>query len=218
MDYSHYLHTSIPLKEKLLEYGFEKKDEYFFIKKNISGEGFYAFIEISDKKINVSVFDSETDEKYALFDVVTANGSFVGRLRNEVEKIMDNIHKTCFECKDVKEKFVNYLLETFECKQDFPWDGSPDYIVFRCKNEKWFGLIMNIPFKCLGFQSEEKVWVVNLKTDSEKIEELVDRKSIFPAYHMNKKYWITVLLTSVTDFDLLCELTKRSYSLVEKKK
>lgn len=33
---------------------------------------------------------------------------------------------------------------------------------------------------------------------------------------MNKKYWITVLLTAVTDFDKLCELTKKSYALVQK--
>ena len=30
---------------------------------------------------------------------------------------------------------------------------------------------------------------------------------------MNKKHWITVLLTRVTDFDRLCELTRRSYEL-----
>ena len=33
---------------------------------------------------------------------------------------------------------------------------------------------------------------------------------------MNKKYWITVLLTAVTDFDKLSELTKKSYALVQK--
>ena len=34
---------------------------------------------------------------------------------------------------------------------------------------------------------------------------------------MNKTYWITVLLTAVTDFEKLCELTKKSYALVQKK-
>ena len=70
----------------------------------------------------------------------------------------------------------------------------------------------------LGFASEEGVWAVNLKADPEHIPLLVDHKSIFPAYHMNKKYWITILLTAVTDFENLCDLTRQSYTLVEKKK
>ena len=36
-----------------------------------------------------------------------------------------------------------------------------------------------------------------------------------PAYHMNKKHWITILLTKVTDYEKLCALTKRSYDLVK---
>ena len=50
----------------------------------------------------------------------------------------------------------------------------------------------------------------------EALEAITDKKSIFPAYHMNKKYWITVLLTAVTDFEKLCELTKKSFALVQK--
>ena len=75
---------------------------------------------------------------------------------------------------------------------------------------------MNIKFKNLGFESEEPVWAVNLK--AENVDSIADKKTVFPAYHMNKKYWITVLLTSVTDFDLLCSLTEKSYNLVKKKK
>ena len=73
---------------------------------------------------------------------------------------------------------------------------------------------MQIKFKNLGFESDEPVWVVNLK--AENVEAISDKKSIFPAYHMNKKYWITVLLTAVTDFENLCELTKKSFALVQK--
>jgi predicted DNA-binding protein (MmcQ/YjbR family) len=77
---------------------------------------------------------------------------------------------------------------------------------------------MNITYKILGFENDEKLFVVNLKADKERISEIIDRKSIFPAYHMNKKHWITVLLTGVTDFDQLCALTRRSFELVNGKK
>ena len=73
---------------------------------------------------------------------------------------------------------------------------------------------MEISYKNLGLASDEKVFTVNLKADPERVAELADKKTIFPAYHMNKKHWITVLLTSATDFDLLRALTERSRALV----
>ena len=80
---------------------------------------------------------------------------------------------------------------------------------------------MKIRLKSLGFESEESVWAVNLKdadSSNSKIGTIVDNKTIFPAYHMNKKYWITVLLTAATDFQKLCVLTDRSFELVSGKK
>ena len=75
--------------------------------------------------------------------------------------------------------------------------------------------MMKIKYKQLGVGSgDENVWVVNLKHDADDIPDVVDRHSIFPAWHMSKKHWITVLLTAVTDFEKLCELTLRSFELV----
>ncbi len=88
------------------------------------------------------------------------------------------------------------LQKEFSAPGDKPWSDEGDFTssVYRCPNGKWFALVMQIKFKSLGFESDETVWAVNLKADAEKIPELTDKKSIFPAYHMNKKYWITVLL------------------------
>ena len=55
-----------------------------------------------------------------------------------------------------------------------------------------------------------------MKANSEAIPSLIDQKSIFPAWHMNKKHWITVLLTAATDFEKRQELTEKSYRLVNK--
>ena len=55
-----------------------------------------------------------------------------------------------------------------------------------------------------------------MKAEPDAISALVDKKSIFPAWHMNKKHWITVLLTAATDFNKLCELTQKSWELVTK--
>lgn len=220
MDYSYILNSALPHKEKLKAFGFYESDDFLCLKKNIAGGEFYTIIRLSEKFFNAEVFETQTDEKYVLFDVASANGAFVGQIRNEVQAIIDEIHEKCFDFQDIRQKYVDFLQAEFSAAGDKPWldEGDSTSSVYRCPNGKWFALVMKIKFKNLGFESDETVWVVNLKADTEKITEITDKKSIFPAYHMNKKYWITVLLTAVTDFEQLCELTRKSFELVSVKK
>lgn len=241
MDYSYILNTSIPQKDKLLAFGFSETSDSLELKKEIAGGQFYTEIKLSDKKLCADVFETATNEKYVLFNVATARGAFVGQIRNEVQNAIEEIRSKCFICQDIKEKYIDFLYSYFHTPGDNPWGEQGDdsakmkcvssngqvkgssatslggkydmYTVYRCPNNKWFALVMRIKFKNLGFESDEPVWAVNLK--AENVESITDKKSIFPAYHMNKKYWITVLLTAVTDFEKLCELTKKSYALVQ---
>ena len=216
MDYSYILNTSLPQKDKLLAFGFSEADDSLVLKKEIADGQFYAEIRLSDKSLCADVFETSTNEKYVLFNVASAHGSFVGQIRGEVQNVIEEIRTNCFISRDIKEKYLDFLHSCFNVLGDTPWveQGDNSSTVYRCPNNKWFALLMQIKFKNLGFASEESVWAVNLK--AENVEAITDKKSIFPAYHMNKKYWITVLLTAVTDFDKLCELTKKSYALVQK--
>ena len=216
MDYSYILNTSLPQKDKLLAFGFSEAGGNLVLRKEIAGGQFYAEIKLSDKNLSADVFETATGEKYVLFNVASAQGAFVGQIRSEVLDVIEEIRAKCFISQDIKEKYLDFLHSYFNAPGDNPWAAEPydSSTVFRCPNNKWFALLMQIKFKNLGFASDEPVWAVNLK--AENVEAITDKKSIFPAYHMNKKYWITVLLTAVTDFDKLCELTKKSYALVQK--
>ena len=209
MDYSYILNTSVPQKEKLLAFGFSEAGNDFVLKKEIAGGQFYTEIKLSDKTLTADVFESATNEKYVLFNVVSAQGAFVGQIRSEVQDVIEEIREKCFISQDIKEKYVDFLHSYFNAPGDNPWATEPydSSTVYRCPNNKWFALIMQIKFKNLGFESDEPVWAVNLK--AENVEAITDKKSIFPAYHMNKKYWITVLLTAVTD--RLYRLHSRDY-------
>lgn len=215
MDYSYLLNTAVPQKEKLLEYGFIQESQRFALKKKIADGEFYVLIYLTNESLYAEVYEILTDERYALFDVLNANGSFVNRIRADVYLIINEVKDRCFFTLDLKQKYEDFLQNFFSSKPDFPWEDSPTYAVYRCQNNKWFALIMKIKFLSLGIKSEEEVWAVNIKAEPDKIASLIDNKSIFPAYHMNKKHWITVLLTAVTDFEKLAELTKTSYSLVK---
>lgn len=216
MNFSHLLLNSIPQIEKLLEYGFMQNEAVFKLNKKLDDE-FYAVVIYDSEKLTAEVYENETNEKYVLLDVSSAQGKFVNGVRNKVTQLLSDINEKCFCQNDLKTMYVQWLENELLTIGDYPWEDDNEAAVYRCKNGKWFALIMKIKFKNLGFQSDDPVWVVNLKTDADKIPELVDNYSIFPAWHMNKKYWITVVLTAVTDFDKLKVLTLRSKELVEKK-
>jgi len=220
MDYS-YIFRSAKIKiDSLKAAGFSKSDDSsYFLRLPVSNGDFYADFALSpaSQSLVVQLFDSSTGEKYPLFDMPRSQGAFVAALREEVQKLVDKLKSSCFEVHDLKDEYVAWIKSRFSAFPDFPWPDTPDYCVFRCPNEKWFALVMKVKYRQLGLTGEEEVWVVNMKAPDDKIPELIDKASVFPAWHMNKKHWITVLLTAATDFEKLCQLTEISYELVNKK-
>ena len=217
MDYSYIFRSAKIKKDSLKAVGFTTSNgNNYELQTPVSNGAFNAVISlaISDQTLTVQIFDSATDEKYVLFDM-PSHGAFVASLREEVQKIIDDIKAKCFETNDLKDDYIAWINSKFGAEPDYPWpDDAPYSFVFRCPNEKWFALVMRIKYRQLGLTGDENVWVVNMKADQDAIPNLIDHKSIFPAWHMNKKHWITILLTAVTDFNKLCELTEKSYELV----
>lgn len=219
MDYSYIFRSAKIKKESLEAAGFKTTDgKTFSMNQTVSNGAFNADItlSLSEQSLTVHLFDSATGEKYALFDMPNSHGAFVASLREEVQQLIDEIKSKCFETSDLKDDYIAWIKTQFGAEPDYPWPDTPDYCVFRCPNEKWFALVMRIKYRQLGLSSDEEVWVVNMKASQDEIPNLIDKKSIFPAWHMNKKHWITVLLTAATDFEKLCELTKKSWELVSK--
>ena len=220
MDYSYIFRSAKIKKESLETAGFKTTDgNTFSMNQTVSNGTFNANItlSLSEQTLTVHLFDSATSEKYALFDMPNSHGAFVASLREEVQQLIDEIKSKCFETSDLKDDYIAWIKTQFGAEPDYPWpDDAPYSFVFRCPNEKWFALVMRIKYRQLGLTSDEEVWVVNMKACQDKIPNLIDKKSIFPAWHMNKKHWITVLLTAATDFNKLCELTQKSWELVTK--
>lgn len=219
MDYSYIFRSAKINKDSLKAAGFTTSDDNSYeMRVTVSNGAFNAEISLSlsDQTLTVQLFDTATGEKYALFDM-PSHGAFVASLREEVQKIIDDIKAKCFETNNLKDDFIAWIKSKFGAEPDYPWpDDAPYSFVFRCPNEKWFALVMRIKYRQLGLTGDENVWVVNMKADQDDIPNLIDHKSIFPAWHMNKKHWITILLTAVTDFNKLCEQTEKSYELVNK--
>ncbi len=94
-----------------------------------------------------------------------------------------------------RKEFEEFVFDTYNVKADYPFDKDLETAVFRHEgNKKWFAIAMRIPEKKLGRNSDKIIDVVNLKCDTEIIYSLWQDEGIYPAYHMNKKHWLTVCL------------------------
>ena len=92
-------------------------------------------------------------------------------------------------------QWETYILAHYEAETDCPWPDSPENRVFRhrvCR--KWFALMMSLPENRLGLPGETVREVINLKCDPRLLGSLLQEPGFFPAYHMNKEHWVTVLL------------------------
>ena len=107
-----------------------------------------------------------------------------------------------------------YIAETYKAEAETPWVKYPNYIVFRhSNNQKWFALLLNVPGEKLGLPADGTVEIINLKCDPLLAGSLKAQPGVYPAYHMNKERWISVLLDGSVADDLLKTLLDMSFEL-----
>lgn len=108
---------------------------------------------------------------------------------------------------------INELIfKKYAVRPEHPWSKYPEYTVFRHEsNRKWFCVLMRIPISKLGILERREVNIINLKCPAQYLDEVWMHDGIFPAYHMNKEHWISVLLDGSVDNDTIAELIEISY-------
>lgn len=118
-----------------------------------------------------------------------------------------------------KEALIRHINNFYSTNAEYPFTSSPDTAVFRhYTNKKWFAIIMTVSKDKLGLKSTDNIDIVNVKSDPILIGNLMGEKGFFPAYHMNKTYWITIALDSSADDEKLKFLLDLSYDLTKNKK
>ena len=100
------------------------------------------------------------------------------------------------------DKLLDYVLTKPEVEESLPF--GPDVLVLKT-NGKMF-LMIPLETDPLRF---------NAKCDPERAEQLREEYTgILPGYHMNKKYWNTVLLDGSVPGPLVRQLIDHSYELI----
>ena len=99
-----------------------------------------------------------------------------------------------------KQQFLEYCLNTYGTSPDYPFDEDFETAVLRHEdNRKWYALIMQVSRRKFGFDNDEVIDVVNLKLPTEMFGSFGAPEGVYPAYHMNKLHWISVLLPDTPD-------------------
>lgn len=113
-----------------------------------------------------------------------------------------------------QQEFLDWIRAEYDIEPDYPWLDSPDSAVLRHpETRKWFAVILSVPRCRLGLEGETPVPVVNLKCSPVLIGSLLMAPGFVPAYHMNKKNWISVLLDGSVSAGELAHLAALSYDL-----
>ena len=111
-----------------------------------------------------------------------------------------------------------HIFDAYSVEPDHPFAMDDVTSVYRhSDNRKWFALTMCIPYRTLGISKDGDVDVLNIKCDPILIGSLRGRPGFYPAYHMNKDKWITILLDGSADSADIIPLLAMSYELTASK-
>ena len=135
---------------------------------------------------------------------------FSAEIRQKFEALLLDIRDKCcknqyFQTEQAR-RINEYINETYDAMPQFLWPNIPSYAAFRQKQGgKWFAVIGSVP-RCkvdpVSFSAQE-VEVINVKVGKDQIDTLLARDGIYPAFHMNKKCWVSIIFDdTVPDADI----------------
>ena len=117
-----------------------------------------------------------------------------------------------------KQEFLEYCLHTYATSPDYPFDEDFETAVLRhADNHKWYAIVMKVSRRKFGIDSDAVIDVVNLKLPTEMFGSFGAADGVYPAYHMNKLHWISVLLPDAPD-DVVQFLVNVSFEATKGKK
>ena len=207
-------------QEKARAYGFVKNGEVWTYSYEILQGDFVMTVFIIADNVSFQVFDQETADLYPQVHMESMRGSFVGNVREACLGILYQIRKACFEVQDFicpqTKRIIVQVQEKYGNQLEYLWEKSPDTAVLRHEgNKKWYAVLMRISWEKLNKGKEGLVEAVNLKHDQ--VADLLSQKGIYPAFHMNKRYWISVALDDTLSDEEVLELIETSWKLTFKK-
>lgn len=202
---------------KILDYGFQKENDHYVYYTTLM-DGFQAIIQVfMDSSVKGKVIDQGTMEEYVNFRIESQNGEFVASVRQAFTDLLYDIRGHCFEPVPFVSKQANRIAakikEKYGVLPEFLWKKDEDSGVFRHReNRKWFGIIQYIRQDRIRAHSQGRVNILNVKLDDQCAKRILE-PGYYPAYHMNKKSWVSICLDDTLSDDQIMEDIDISYQI-----
>ena len=209
--------------QKLLQLGFVKESNYYKYETKIMKDQFSLIIKIDiNNNIISDVIELSTNENFMPYYVTSTTVDFVGKIREEYNKIIEKVKNNCCSKNIFKSEYANLIIEYIRQKYndelEYLWEKFPNNAIWRNKdNNKWYGALLIVEKSKIGIKEEGSIEIIDLLLEPEKIEKIVDNERYFAGYHMNKKHWITIKLDGSVNINEIYELIDNSYNLSKNK-
>ena len=210
--FSHYLIQP----EKLLFYGFEPDGQTLVYEKNLPEENFRICLRF-DGEIIGRIIDLSAGEEYTNFRVETSTG-FGAEVRQKYTALLEDIRDKCcrnqYFRSEQGRRINDYIFEKYHSMPEFLWPNIPSYAAFRRSgSKKWFAVIGSVPRRKVdpASSSNREVEVINVKVDSAEIKEILSIGGYYPAFHMNKKCWVSIILDGTLSDEEIQERVSDSF-------
>lgn len=207
--------TLIP--DKLLKFGFTKTNKTYTYTINILNDKFCVWLSIDPPNdVCGKIYDIQTQEEYTNYRVENF-GSYSNIVLTEYIAILKNIKDTCFITNYFKSNQANrltkYIKDNFAIEPEFLWEKYPNYGVFRNSyTDKWLAVILNIDRSKIMKNESGEIEIIDIKV-SKDVSSFLKKPGFYPAYHMNKKSWITITLDDTVKDSEIIELLNDNYEL-----
>lgn len=116
-----------------------------------------------------------------------------------------------------RKEILQFAAEQYGTEPAYLWAKYPRYAALRHNDKKWYALIMDVPKEKLRLPGTGIVDIINLKVEPLLAGSLRMEKGFFPAYHMNRENWTSVLLDGTVDLAQIKDLLGLSYDLTKAK-
>ena len=114
-----------------------------------------------------------------------------------------------------REEIFEYVKKQYGTVPEYLWKESPKSAVLRHPNGKWYAVLIQVEKSRLGLEGDTKVDILDVKCDPDMVGLLTQTYGFLPGYHMNKKYWITMLLDGTVSEAKILDFLDMSYDLID---
>ncbi|KXT77362.1 hypothetical protein STRDD10_00026 [Streptococcus sp. DD10] len=203
-------------EKRALNFGFQQEGNSFTFRQFILQESFILEVFFQGRDFHFVVRDRDSGLDYVLVKNESVSGEFVGQVRIACHDALIHIRSQCFEVKNnlspQTERIILHIKKTYNVSLEYLWSHSPTSAVLRHENsKKWFGVLAVLDWSKLDSKRAGKVEVLTVKHD--KVGNMLAKKEIFPAYHMNKQYWISLPLDDSLSDDIILSCINISWIL-----